>query len=145
MEAGGFEPPSRDVSRQASTCVVARLRFRVTERRTTGSRIGYSGASRLRRPGRPTKTSPLIGALAGPAGRNPTGRAALFTQPWHTGSCHLGLRYRMINQANRCPGHAAYPSTIRSKPFAPVFTCQKEPRPKRTIASIRRVSQYTLS
>jgi len=32
----------------------------------------------------------------------------------------------MINQANRRPGHAAYPSTIRSKPFAPVFTCEKE-------------------
>ena len=32
----------------------------------------------------------------------------------------------MINQANRCPGHAAYPSTIRSKPFAPVFTCERE-------------------
>jgi hypothetical protein len=31
----------------------------------------------------------------------------------------------MINQANRRPGHAAYPSTIRSKPFAPVFTCAK--------------------
>ena len=54
--------------------------------------------------------------------RNPTGRAALFTQPWHTGSCHLRFRYRMISQANRHPGHAAYPSTIRSKPFAPIFT-----------------------
>jgi hypothetical protein len=32
----------------------------------------------------------------------------------------------MINQANRRPGHAAYPSTIRSKPFAPVFTYRKE-------------------
>ena len=34
----------------------------------------------------------------------------------------------MINQANRRPGHASYPSAIRSKPFAPVFTYEKEPR-----------------
>ena len=27
MEAGGFEPPSRDVSSQASTCLVALLKF----------------------------------------------------------------------------------------------------------------------
>ena len=27
MEAGGFEPPSRDASRQASTCLVAFLIF----------------------------------------------------------------------------------------------------------------------
>jgi len=32
----------------------------------------------------------------------------------------------MINQANRRPGHAASPSTIRSKPFAPVFSYPKE-------------------
>jgi len=31
----------------------------------------------------------------------------------------------MINQANRRPGHATCLSTIRSKPFAPVFTFQK--------------------
>ena len=27
MEAGGFEPPSRDISSQASTCLVAYLKF----------------------------------------------------------------------------------------------------------------------
>ena len=32
MEAGGFEPPSRDVSRQASTCLVALLFFRLAKR-----------------------------------------------------------------------------------------------------------------
>jgi hypothetical protein len=31
----------------------------------------------------------------------------------------------MISQANRRPGHASCLSTIRSKPFAPVFTFQK--------------------
>ncbi len=30
----------------------------------------------------------------------------------------------MISQANRRPGHATWLSAIRSKPFAPVFTCQ---------------------
>jgi len=32
MEAGGFEPPSRDASRQASTCLVALLFFRLVKR-----------------------------------------------------------------------------------------------------------------
>jgi len=32
MEAGGFEPPSRDVSRQASTCLVALLSFHLVKR-----------------------------------------------------------------------------------------------------------------
>ena len=50
------------------TCVVARLRFRFVARRTTGSPLGYSGASRPRRPGRPAETSPLIDALVRPAG-----------------------------------------------------------------------------
>jgi integrase len=68
LEAGGFEPPSRDVSRSASTCVVARLRVRLAKRRTTGSPLSYSGASRHRRPGRPTRASPLIDALVRPAG-----------------------------------------------------------------------------
>ena len=36
MEAGGFEPPSRDASGQASTCVVALLFFRLIKRQTTG-------------------------------------------------------------------------------------------------------------
>ena len=27
MEAGGFEPPSRDISKQASTCLVTFLNF----------------------------------------------------------------------------------------------------------------------
>lgn len=30
MEAGGVEPPSRDISGQASTCVVSPLRFAPT-------------------------------------------------------------------------------------------------------------------
>jgi len=37
MEAGGFEPPSRDASKQASTCIVALLLFRLAKRQTTGS------------------------------------------------------------------------------------------------------------
>ncbi len=36
LEAGGFEPPSRDVSRQASTCLVSLFEFRVAKRQTTG-------------------------------------------------------------------------------------------------------------
>jgi hypothetical protein len=43
MEAGGFEPPSRDVSRQASTCLVALFLFRLANRQTTGFRFSYFG------------------------------------------------------------------------------------------------------
>ena len=68
MEAGGFEPPSRDVSRQASTCLVVLLKFRLTLRRATGSGIGYSGKVSRSKPGRPGTLSPLIGALTKPAG-----------------------------------------------------------------------------
>jgi hypothetical protein len=38
------------------------------KRPATGSSRGYSGASRPRRPGRPTEASPLIDALTEPAG-----------------------------------------------------------------------------
>ena len=63
---------------------------------------------------------------------------SVITPPWHTGSCQLEFRYRMINQANRRPGHAAYPSAIRSKPFAPVFSCRKE----QTIQSSRYSTRF---
>jgi len=41
LEAGGFEPPSRDVSRQASTCLVAYLNFALlaAKRQASGSAI----------------------------------------------------------------------------------------------------------
>ena len=71
------------------------------------------------------KPAHLLTPLSDPQAQS--GRTGgVITPPWHTGSCHLEFRYRMINQANRRPGHASYPSAIRSKPFAPVFNCTKE-------------------
>ena len=59
MEAGGFEPPSRDVSRQASTCLVVLLFFRLAKRQTTDSRFGYFGIN-LISPARTTFESSLL-------------------------------------------------------------------------------------
>jgi len=53
MEAGGFEPPSRDASRQASTCLVVWLFFRLAKRQTTGSQLGYFGEFLPCRPEKP--------------------------------------------------------------------------------------------
>ena len=108
--------------RSRSICEV-----RLTQRRATGPAIGYSGVSRSVGPD-DRRSQPTDWRPCQTRRRSPTGRAALFTQPWHSCSCHLEIRYRMINQANRCPGHASHPSAIRSMPFAPVFNCPREPR-----------------
>ncbi len=44
MEAGGFEPPSRDASKQASTCLVVRLRFALlsAERQATNAASSWN-------------------------------------------------------------------------------------------------------
>ena len=120
MEAGGFEPPSRDASGRASTCLVGFLKF--------ASSAANRQASDSTRPvsfhpswtGQPAGASLLFDALA-----RPTGKAwkngPLIKQPCATESWQLMGR-RVISQANRHPGHAARLSAIRSKPFAPIFT-----------------------
>ena len=63
-------------------------------------------------------TSLLIDALTKPTGK--TGQnGLLLKQPCATVRCQLKFMCRMINQANRHPGHATYLSFIRSKPVAP--------------------------
>ena len=56
--------------------------------------------------------------------KNPAGRAALFTQPFATGSCQLHL-CRMISQANRRPGHATCPSTCPVEAVRPHINFSK--------------------
>ena len=67
MEAGGFEPPSRDASRQASTCLVVLLYFRLIKRQATGSKLGYFGKSYPDGPNKNAGSSLLFDALARPA------------------------------------------------------------------------------
>ena len=43
LEAGGFEPPSRNASRPASTHLVVFVFYRLHDRQTTANRFGYSG------------------------------------------------------------------------------------------------------
>jgi len=68
MEAGGFEPPSRDASRQVSTCLVALLFFRLTKRQTTGSRLSYSGIDLIPQAQKTIRSSLLSDALTRPTG-----------------------------------------------------------------------------
>lgn len=70
MEAGGFEPPSRDVSRQASTCLVALLRFRLARRQTTGSWFGYFGKVSRRRPEQPAQPACCVTPLPNPQAKS---------------------------------------------------------------------------
>lgn len=88
MEAGGFEPPSRDVSRQASTCLVALFLFRVVKRQTTGFRLGYFELVSPSRPEKPAQYSPLFDALIRSAGEI-WKNGPLIKQPWHTVYCQL--------------------------------------------------------
>ena len=64
MEAGGFEPPSRDASNQVSTCIVVLFFIRLSKSQTTGIWFGYFGIN-LSLPARTTgERSLLIDALA---------------------------------------------------------------------------------
>ena len=128
MEAGGIEPPSRDVSRQASTCLVAHLKFALS----VAERQAPDAASLVK--SRQTVPNNLFNQPAFwrpvSARRQSRGeRASQFRQPCATVSCQLNLRYRMINQANRCPGHATWLSVIRSMPVAPYELFKLQPTP----------------
>ncbi len=70
MEAGGFEPPSRDVSRQASTCLVVSFTiFALLSAKRQARNLAISGLS-LAAPARKTgSASLLVYALAGPTGK----------------------------------------------------------------------------
>ena len=122
LEAGGFEPPSRDVSRQASTCLVALLFFALpnAKRQAPGSAI--SELILPCRPEQPARPACYLTPFSGPQAK-PERTGHLIRQPFVTGSCQL-IVCRMISQANRRPGHATCLSAIRSKPFAPVLTFQ---------------------
>ncbi len=70
MEAGGFEPPSRDVSRQASTCLVVLFTFfALLNAKRQALNLAISGFN-LTLPARTTgSASLLVYALAGPTGK----------------------------------------------------------------------------
>ncbi len=88
MEAGGFEPPSRDVSRQASTCLVVLLFFRLAKRQTTGSWLSYFGRSYRSRPEQPARPACFVTPLPDPQAKSGrTGRQ--IRQPCATDSCRL--------------------------------------------------------
>jgi hypothetical protein len=122
MEAGGFEPPSRDVSRQASTCLVALLAFALpsAKRQALGSAISVNLTTTG--PNKPAEPACYLTPFSGPQAK-PERTGYIIRQPFATDSCQL-IVCRMISQANRRPGHATCLSAIRSKPFAPVLTFQ---------------------
>ncbi len=90
MEAGGFEPPSRDALRQVSTCLVVLLFFRLAKRQTTGSWFSYFGVSCRSRPEQPTRPACYLTPLQNPQAKSyRTG--CLIKQPFATGSCQLNF------------------------------------------------------
>ena len=68
MEAGGFEPPSRDISGRASTCLVVFLRFACGIAKRQALPLAISRLISPLRHEKPVKTIPLIGALCEFAG-----------------------------------------------------------------------------
>jgi len=70
MEAGGFEPPSRDVSRQASTCLVVYIFFRLRKRQTTGTQIGYFGKVSPQGPENPSQPARFVTPLPNPQAKS---------------------------------------------------------------------------
>ena len=127
LEAGGFEPPSRDISGRVSTCLVVYLIFA----RVAAKRQAYTFAiSRLNSPfasRTPASAIPLFDAPDRPAGKSPPGRAAQFRQPFATVCCQVKLSCRIFNQANRHPGHATRPSTCPVEAIRPLIQFCKEP------------------
>ena len=89
MEAGGVEPPSRDISGHASTCLVVRLRFAPTTAKRQAAVVASSLKFRHSAANAQNHYS-AIGALVRTAERTLTGRAAL-KQPVYTGSCQLKI------------------------------------------------------
>jgi len=117
MEAAGFEPASRNVSKQASTCLVGHLVLALL----TAEQQAFSSASSLYfslyLDERPYRVIPHFDALTKLAGAIPQD-GPLIKQPYLIGSCQLIL-CRMISQANRHPGHATCLSTRPVEAFRP--------------------------
>ncbi len=76
MEAGGFEPPSRDTSRQASTCLVDFLSSRLIRRQSTGFRLDQSVKFRFQETDNPS-SYPAIRRLHATHGKGHEKRAAI--------------------------------------------------------------------
>jgi len=90
MEAGGFEPPSRDASKQASTCLVVLSFFASprAKRQAPGSAISEFVLSR--RPEQPLRAACFYDTLTELTGEVRQD-GPLIKQPWHTESCHLNI------------------------------------------------------
>jgi hypothetical protein len=70
MEAGGFEPPSRDISGQASTYIVAFLSFTVDIAKRQALSIAISRLDSPLRHERTASAIPLSDAQRSPAGED---------------------------------------------------------------------------
>ena len=90
LEAGGFEPPSRDASKQASTCLFALSFFASprAKRQALGSAISEFVLSR--RPEQPLRAACFHNTLTELTGKVRQD-GPLIKQPWHTESRHLNV------------------------------------------------------
>ena len=118
MEAGGIEPPSRDVPWRPSTCVVVDLGL---VRGDAHDRLPRGPAGEVSPPFRPA-------AVGGPARRwRPTppygrgGRVGLpgIRQPERSWCWQLSVSKQVLTGAAWVPGAPIATASIRSSPFAP--------------------------
>ncbi len=90
MEAGGFEPPSRDAWSRASTCLVALVFFRLNKA-PNDTNLNRLFRKVLASSARTTDSaSPLRDALTRPAGKIGQ-NGPLIKQPCATDSCQVNL------------------------------------------------------
>ena len=128
MEAGGFEPPSRDISGQASTCIVVYLYLARPSAKRQALELASPQLISPSRHERPAKAIPLSDALEEPAGNSPSGRAALIRQPFATVCCQLKLVVGFFTRPTDILGTQPGRLPVRSKPVAP-FSLEKDQFP----------------
>ena len=97
MEAGGFEPPSRDVSRQASTCLVASFGFRFANRQTTGYQLRYFGEFSPYQPEKLTRQSCILTPLSNSQAKSEK-NGLLIKQPYATVCCQLKFSAGLLSR-----------------------------------------------
>lgn|GEM_PF-2181470 len=143
MEAGGIEPPSRDGSGNASTCIVDRLNLGSADAGRQASAFpsptGFSLAT-----GQASVTSQPTGVVARNSGRLPRDGLRVFTQPWHMSSCHVKFFARCLTRPPDNLGTPRFLLLARSNPIAPGFDERTEPSVRIFRSTVSIVGAVTL-
>jgi len=131
VEVRGVEPLSAKQSTQAATCLVYHLISSccTPADKLTSGLVPVNLSTRSIPPGYPAS---CLTSLPGNATQQ-RGLPLLIKQPLHKNNLLHLLLYRMINEANRCPRHAAWISHNTSKASTP---------PKKKSTSMNNLIQF---